>query len=104
LTPAALANRTSRAASARADRLNEAQPARQRNQPVVPQAGHDDHVGLGCEPVEFVALAHFEAADAGTQRVEACLHLIRRVREADYELVLGRDHAVVALLRLGPQQ
>jgi hypothetical protein len=70
----------------------------------VPHAGHDDHVGLGCSVFEFVALADFEAVDTGVQRVEACLHLVRRVREADKELVLGRDHAVLALLRLGPQQ
>ena len=54
-----------------------------------------------CAPLEFVALAQFEAVDAGVQRVEARLHLVRGVREADDELVLGRDHAVLTLLRLG---
>ena len=77
---------------------------RQRDQPVVPHAGHHDHVGLVRAPIERVALAHLEAGDAGVQRIEARLHLVRGVREADDELVLGRDHAVLALLRLEPQQ
>jgi hypothetical protein len=89
---------------ARADRLDEAQLCRQRDQPVVPHAGHHDHVGLVRAPLEVVPLARFEALYAGVQRVEARLHLVRDMRETDDEMVLGRDHAVLTLLRMAPQQ
>ena len=101
-TPAALASRMPRAASAALSNWSVPEPIdwmnrslrRQRDQPVVPQAGHDDHIGLGGAAFERVAFAHLEARDAGVQRVEARLHLIRGMRKADDELVLGRDHAV----------
>jgi hypothetical protein len=75
-----------------ADRLDEAKPLGVRQEIVAPQAGDHQHVGLADPLRQHGAVAHLEAGDAGAEGDEALLQLIGHMREADRQLVLGREH------------
>ncbi len=62
------------------------------DQLVAPHHGDADDISLHDAGPQVVERAHLEAAYAGATRVETRLHLISDVREADGELVFGRQH------------
>jgi hypothetical protein len=79
---------------ARTDRLNEPQFVRVLDQTVVPHPRREDDVRLTDPAIEVRALTDLEIANTGVQRIERRLHLIRGVREADGQVLAGRQHAV----------
>jgi hypothetical protein len=71
LTPRALARLARELVGAGADRLDEAQPLRLRQEIVPPQAGDHQHVGLADPLLQRGSVAHLEAVDAGAACQEA---------------------------------
>ena len=70
-----------------ADRLDEAQPGRPIEQPVVPQPRDHQHVGLGQRGCQGLGVAHREAGDAGPERRKALVQPIGDMSKADRQPV-----------------
>jgi hypothetical protein len=79
-----------------ADRLDEAQPLRARQEIVAPEPRDHQHVGLADPLLERGAVAHLEALDAGRERQEALAQPIGNMRKTDRQPVLGREHEVTS--------
>ena len=76
-----------------ADRLDEAELLRLRQQIIAPQSGHHQHVGVPDLAGKFVIGPRLRMPDAGLAQFELRRQLISDMREQDGEIVLGRDHA-----------
>jgi hypothetical protein len=59
---------------------------------VAPEPRDHRHVGLADPLLEFVAVAHLEALDAGRERQEALAQPIGNMGKTDRQLFLGREH------------
>jgi hypothetical protein len=77
---------------ARADRLDEGQPAGPVQQIVAPEAGDQQHIGLADPALELCRRTQLEARDPRLARQEALLELIGHMGEADGQAVPGRQH------------
>jgi hypothetical protein len=77
---------------ARTDRLDELQLGGGRNQLVLPHARDHHDIGFAHPLLQIVEVPDLKALHPGLAQVEARLHLVRRVGEANRHVFLRRKH------------
>src|SRR5216683_2426970 len=75
-----------------ADRLDEAELFRAVEQPVMPQPGDHQHIGLAHLALQALAVAYRKTGDACLEDRKPLMQLVGDMGKADRQLVLGRDH------------
>ena len=79
-----------------ADRLDELELRRARDQVVAPHPGNADHVGIRDAHGELLGRVHLEMPDAGVARRKALGHAVGHMGKADGEVVLSAETPCVA--------